>query len=112
MILEFFMSTFTFNIWIELAIIPVITIITVMNVIAERKEEYKSVHKLLDSVLAIAGFWIFYETIKIGINEYKQLNIINTSQQNKNHSRCCRLHSVLDQEPFANDKEVRRDKRL
>lgn len=78
MILEFFMSAFTFNIWIELAIIPVITIITVMNVIAERKEEYKSVHKLLDSVLAIAGFWIFYETIKIGINEYKQLNIINT----------------------------------
>ena len=78
MILEFFMSTFIFNIWIELAIIPVITIITVMNVIAERKEEYKSVHKLLDSILAIAGFWIFYETIKIGINEYKQLNIINT----------------------------------
>lgn len=78
MILEFFMSTFTFNIWIELAIIPVITIITVMNVIAERKEEYKSVHKLLDSILAIAGFWIFYDTIKIGINEYKQLNIINT----------------------------------
>ena len=78
MILEFFMSTFTFNIWIELAIIPVITIITVMNVIAERKEEYKNVHKLLDSVLAIAGFWIFYETIKIGINEYRQLNIINT----------------------------------
>ncbi len=31
------MSAFTFNIWIELAIIPVITIITVMNVIAERK---------------------------------------------------------------------------
>ena len=28
--------------------------------------------------MAIAGFWIFYETIKIGINEYKQLNIINT----------------------------------
>ena len=78
MILEFFMSTFIFNIWIELAIIPVITIITVMNVIAERKEEYKSVHKLLDSILAIAGFWIFYDTIKIGINEYKQLNIINT----------------------------------
>lgn len=76
--LEFFMSTFTFNIWIELTIIPVITIITILNVIAERKEEYKSVHKLLDSVLAIAGFWIFYETIKIGINEYKQLNIINT----------------------------------
>lgn len=78
MILEYFMSTFTFNIWIELAIIPVITIITVMNAIAEGKEEYKSVHKLLDSVLVIAGFWLFYETIMVGINEYKQLNVINT----------------------------------
>ena len=78
MILEFFMSTFTFNIWIELAIIPVITIITVMNVIAERKDEYKNVHKLLDFVLAVCGFWILYETIKIGIIEYKELDVINT----------------------------------
>lgn len=78
MILEFFMSTFTFNIWIELAIIPIITIITVMNVIAERRTEYKNLHKLLDFVLAIAGFWIFYETIKVGIMEYKELNVINT----------------------------------
>ena len=78
MILEFFMSTFTFNIWIELAIIPIIIIFTVMNVIAERKAEYKNVHKLLDFVLAIAGFWILYETIKVGIIEYKELNVINT----------------------------------
>ena len=78
MVLEFFMSAFTFNIWIELAIIPIIAIVTVMNVIAERKAEYKNVHKLLDFVLAIAGFWILYETIKVGMIEYKELNVINT----------------------------------
>lgn len=78
MILEFFMSTFTFNIWIELAIIPIITIITVTNVIAERKDEYNDVHKLLDFVLAAAGVWILYGTIKIGITEYKELKLINT----------------------------------
>lgn len=77
-VLEFLMSTFTFNIGIELAIIPIITIIVIMNTIAERKEEYKKVHKLLDIVLAAAGFWILYETIKIGIREYKELNILNT----------------------------------
>lgn len=77
-ILEFIMSTFTFNIWIELVIIPIITIITVMNVMAERKEEYRTVHKLLDFVLAVTGFWILYETIKIGVNEYKELNVLNT----------------------------------
>lgn len=77
-ILEFFMSIFTFNIWTELAIIPIITIITVMNAIVVGKEEYKTVHKLLDFVLTLAGFWILYETIKVGIIEYKELNIINT----------------------------------
>ncbi len=49
-----------------------------MNVIAEKKEEYKNVHKLLDILLALAGFWILYETVKIGINEYRELNVINT----------------------------------
>ena len=78
MILEFFMSTFTFDIWIELDIILAITIVTIMNAIAERKEEYRCVHRLLDGVLTITGFWIFYETIKLGLNEYKQLNMMNT----------------------------------
>ena len=62
-ILEFIISTFTFNIWVELAIIPITTMIVMMNVIAERKEEYEKVHKLLDIVLTVAGFWILYETI-------------------------------------------------
>lgn len=67
-ILEFIISTFTFNIWVELVIIPVITVIVLMNVIAEQKEEYREVHKLLDIVLVLAGFWMLYETIKIGIH--------------------------------------------
>lgn len=41
------------------------------------KDEYENVHKILDFVLAAAGFWILYETIKIGINEYKELNVKN-----------------------------------
>ena len=77
-ILELVISTFTFDIWIELIIIPVTTIIVMMNVIAERKKEYYKVHKLLDIVLAVAGFWILYETIKIGIHEYKELDALNT----------------------------------
>lgn len=77
-VLEFIISTFTFNIWVELVIIPITTIIVIMNVIAEREEEYEKVHKLLDMVLAVAGFWILYETIKIGIHEYKELNASNT----------------------------------
>lgn len=76
--LEFSMNTFTFNIWIELIIIPIITIIMVMDAIAERKEEYKNTHRLLNLILAIIGFWILYKTILTGIKEYKELNAINT----------------------------------
>ena len=53
-VLEFIISTFTFNIWVELAIIPITTMIVMMNVIAKRKEEYEKVHKLLDIVLTVA----------------------------------------------------------
>lgn len=49
-----------------------------MNVIAERKKEYEKVHKVLDIVLAAAGFWILYETVKLGIHEYKELNVLKT----------------------------------
>lgn len=77
-VLEFIISTFTFNIWVELVIVPITIIIVIMNVIAEREEEYEKVHKLLDMVLAVAGFWILYETIKIGIHEYKELDALNT----------------------------------
>lgn len=75
---EFVMSIFTFNIWVELAIIPITTIIVLLNTFAKQKEEYKEVHKLLDVILAVAGFWILYGTIKIGVQEYKELNVINT----------------------------------
>lgn len=76
--LEFFMSTFTFDIWIEILIIPVIVIITIMNEIAKSKDEYRTVHKFLDVMMAVFGFWILYNTVKIGLSEYKDLNLKNT----------------------------------
>ena len=43
-----------------------------MNVIAVKTEEYRTIHKLLDFALAVAGFWVLYKTIKTGVNEYKK----------------------------------------
>lgn len=77
-ILEFLMNTFTFNLFIELLIIPIITIITLLSYSTERDSEYQEVHKLLNSILAILGYIFLYSTIKVGINEYPNLNIVNT----------------------------------
>ena len=75
---EFFISTFTFNIWIELAIIPIITIIMMMDVIAECDKKYQAVHKLLKAILAIFGCCILFGTIKVCVEEYSELNISDT----------------------------------
>lgn len=75
---EFFISTFTFNIWIELAIIPIIAITIMMDVIAEHDKEYQAVHKLLQAVLTIFGFCILFGTIKVCVEEYRELNISDT----------------------------------
>lgn len=55
-IFEYFIGTFTFKFWIEMLIIPVITILTLMNVVAESEEKYRGVHKLIDIVLACIGY--------------------------------------------------------
>lgn len=75
---EFFISTFTFNIWIELAIIPIIAIMVMMDVVAERDKKYQAVHKLLQAVLTIFGFCILFGTIQVCVEEYRELNISDT----------------------------------
>jgi len=55
-ILEFVMSSYTFNYWIEFIIFLVIFMIIVMNVFTDKKEEYKSVKSLTDGLLFIIGF--------------------------------------------------------
>lgn len=77
-VIEFFYSTFTFSIWIELLIIPVITFLAMIDAYANAREEYKIVHKFMEVVFAIISIWFFFETFKIGLKEYKELSILNT----------------------------------
>lgn len=77
-VIEYIYSTFTFSIWVELLIIPIITILAMVDTYTESKEEYKIVHKFMQGVFAIISIWFFYETFKIGLREYKELNILNT----------------------------------
>lgn len=77
-VIEFFYSTFTFSLWVELLIIPTITILVMVDAYANARKEYKIVHKFMQIILAIISIWLFYETFKLGIKEYKELNILNT----------------------------------
>lgn len=53
--LEFLATKYTFNIFIELILVPFLAIVTMMSVIAERDEKTKSVAKLCQAVLVLIG---------------------------------------------------------
>ncbi|MEG1009276.1 MAG: hypothetical protein RSF67_05630, partial [Clostridia bacterium] len=61
-VLEFILSTFTFNIYIELLLIPLIFFLTIIDEISKSKEEYKDIKKILDYLLGIIGIVILCKT--------------------------------------------------
>ena len=69
-VLEFMVSTFTFKLWIELIIIPIIIIISILDAIAKMKEEYKSVHKFLSYILSLIGIYIVLSSLCVAIDTY------------------------------------------
>ena len=75
---EFLLSTFTFSFWVELIIIPITTVIVLFDTVAEHKSDAIAVHKLLQDVMAFAGLCVILQTVRVGIQEYQELNVINT----------------------------------
>lgn len=75
---EFLLSTFTFSFWVELIIIPITIVIVLFDTVAEHKSDAIAVHKLLQDVMAFAGLCVILQTVRVGILEYRELNVINT----------------------------------
>lgn len=78
MVTELLLSTFTFSFWVELIIIPITTVIVLFDTVAEHKCDAIAVHKLLQDVIAFAGLCVILQTVRVGILEYRELNVINT----------------------------------
>ena len=78
MVTELLLSTFTFGFWVEVIIIPIITVIVLFDTVAEHKSDAIAVHKLLQDVIAFAGLCVILQSVRVGILEYRELNVINT----------------------------------
>ena len=78
MVTQLLLSTFTFSFWVELIIFPIMTAITLLDVVAAQKSETVAVHKLLQSVIAFIGLCLVFQTVKVGIREYRELNMVDT----------------------------------
>ena len=81
MLIEFISNTFTFNIIVEIILIPFITIIVIMNILAEREEHSEQVKKLMSMALSIIGLVILGLSLKefIHISDIEEVKVLAIS---------------------------------
>ena len=77
-LVEFFTGTFTFSFLAEFILQPIITLLVLLQVVAETNEKNKSVSKLLNWILALMGFSIIGFTIKAAFGGYDSIDYIQT----------------------------------
>lgn len=77
-IVEFIISIFTFDIILELIIVPIVTILYLLRLYSERNSNYESVYKIIDGTMGAFGLFLSFKTIEEGMHEYKYLNIKDT----------------------------------
>ncbi len=70
-VIEFIYSTFTFRLWMELLIIPIITLLVMADAYAKRKEEYYIVHKFMQGIFAIISICFFMKLLKLDCKNTK-----------------------------------------
>ena len=80
-VVEFLIATYTFPLPVELVLLPGVTFIGMMDVMAESKPEYAAVKKLTGTVLALFGFTVAAIAIRHAIVDYRTLGTSGTLHQ-------------------------------
>lgn len=76
-ILEFFIGTFTFELWKELLLLPFVTLIVVLHAVSTTKDERAPVTKFLDCIMALIGFIVLGCTMKAALGMYKMIDPVD-----------------------------------
>jgi len=71
LILEFIVNLFSFNLGVELILIPVVSFIIMMNAFAETRTEYKRVNKFLNFVLGVFGLYLLAFTFRETVLDFQ-----------------------------------------
>lgn len=68
-VLEFIVNRYTFSLWVEIILMPLLFVIVAISVFTEMKKEYMPVKKVVDSILVIFGvFLIIFVLLNIFSN--------------------------------------------
>lgn len=72
-IFEFVINTYTFPLGVELFLIPILTIVAGMDVVARSDSKYRDVSKLISWIQALAGFGILAFALNRALADYASL---------------------------------------
>lgn len=78
-VVEFFFNTFTFNLVVEILLLPFITIVSLMEYYCtfQNGKEYEMTKKFLSWFLTLIGLIICINTIKVAVVSFDKVNHIN-----------------------------------
>ena len=71
LVLEFIVNLYTFSLWVEIILMPLLFIIVAMSAVAEIKKEYMPAKKVIDSILAIFGISLIIFVLFNIIGDYQ-----------------------------------------
>lgn len=70
LVLEFLVNFYTFDLWIEMILVPLIFTRVGMRTIADTNEEYQPVKKVIDAILAVFGIALLILAISSFLSDY------------------------------------------
>lgn len=79
-VLQFLIDTYTFNLLIEVIIFPITVLVAGMLVVSEKKEEYKKVYRVLNSMLVIYGLYLALYALYHFIVNLNDIVSVDTAQ--------------------------------
>jgi hypothetical protein len=71
-VFEFLVSHYTFALWIELILVPIVALFVGMGAVAEVKSEFNSVRKIIDFVLTMFGIFLITYVIFMLARNYEE----------------------------------------
>lgn len=77
-LVEFIANTYTFSFWIEIFIIPLMSIVVMMNVISTTDKKYESVEKFTNWIQGLFGLWVLVYSLSSAISDINNLKSLDT----------------------------------
>lgn len=78
LVLEFVVNIYSFPIFVELILVPVMSIVVMTQAYTATNENYRPVQKLTEGILAITGLVLIYLSLDNGIRNYQELATVDT----------------------------------